>query len=95
MNVTGRDLCPCVRADGARLLPPLPSCPTCGGEGGVGRAEPTEEEAEELRRAGWVLARPELGGGWVHEFYGAGRWRTALHLARDDARRAGTKGQAA
>lgn len=80
--VQGRDLCRCVAARGLRLLP-NPSCPACGGTGGVGRALPTAAEVFELWAGGWALG-PE---GWVHELYGLGRWRTALALARDDARR--------
>jgi hypothetical protein len=94
ISVRGREVCPCVRADGETLFARA-SCGACGGEGGVGAERPTKEEEAELWRGGWVAAGPcsKVAGRWVpdtatwhHPLWGTGRWRTALALARDESR---------
>ncbi len=82
ISIRGRELCACVRADGLTLVARR-GCAACSGTGGVGEKYPTREEEKELTRGGWRFK----SGGWIHPVWGEGRWRTALHLARDDARR--------
>jgi hypothetical protein len=93
--VQGRELCACVVALGCELKARA-GCPVCGSSGGVGADRPTKEEEAELWRGGWVASGPiqKVAGvwaadtaTWAHPVWGDGRWRTALHLARDDARR--------
>lgn len=82
-SIQGRDLCPCVRADGATLLPRA-GCELCQGTGGVGRDRPTKEEEKELWEGQWVASGPchKVAGRWVadtatwsHPMYGVGRRR--------------------
>lgn len=93
-RIEGREVCACTIVSGVALYAHV-GCETCGGTGGVGADRPTKEEEAELWRGGWVASGPcyKVAGRWAadtetwsHVRWGVGRWRTALHLARDDAR---------
>ena len=82
ISIRGRALCRCVVALGVELAA-HPDCPRCGASGGVGAELPSAEEEAVIRAGAWRL----VDGVWTHPLWGTGRWRGALELARDDARR--------